>query len=167
MLPERSGGNVSYAQHVIFGDPSEHFFVGGTFAHPLHVSLRARVRVRVRVAPRPDRATDKERRIRPTRLSVSRAGVLVAWRKCIRVCRSILLHVYPLLYIRFARRFCIYRRKRANSCRSEEQADFVSAVQKHGYLGVKLSVFVAVPFVFTGFIARATLTLLHVEYVNA
>lgn len=50
MLPERSGGNVSYAQHVIFGDPSGHFFVGGTFAHPLHVSLRARVRVRVRVS---------------------------------------------------------------------------------------------------------------------
>lgn len=44
---ERSGGNVSYAQHVIFGDPSEHFFVGGTFAHPLHVSLRARAYVYV------------------------------------------------------------------------------------------------------------------------
>lgn len=47
---ERSGGNVSYAQHVIFEDPSEHFFVGGTFAHPLHVSLRARAYVCVSFA---------------------------------------------------------------------------------------------------------------------
>lgn len=38
---ERSGGNVSYAQHVIFGDPSEHFFAWGTFAHPSRVCVRA------------------------------------------------------------------------------------------------------------------------------
>lgn len=45
---ERSGGNVSYAQHVIFGDPSEHFFAWGTFAHPSRVCVRAFERERER-----------------------------------------------------------------------------------------------------------------------
>lgn len=65
---ERSGGNVSYAQHVIFGDPSEHFFARGTFAHPLHVSVRAR----------PGRPRTKETKGNGSKGVVNRSVVLVA-----------------------------------------------------------------------------------------
>lgn len=88
---ERSGGNVSYAQHVIFGDPSEHFFVGGTFAHPLHVSLRARalslcVCVRALVYGRPERKRQRETHTnRAIKRVVNRAGVLVTERKRVRL----------------------------------------------------------------------------------
>lgn len=54
---ERSGGNVSYAQHVI--DPSERFFARGTFAIPC-TSWRAREYERASRAKRTKRRRARE-----------------------------------------------------------------------------------------------------------
>ena len=101
---ERSGGNVSYAQHVIFGDPSEHFFVGGTVrtSPARFATFRARARACVRVCGYGDPSErDKEKRTRATRLSETYIPLACVGNPGENVCvfvKSIVhaSHVYPV-----------------------------------------------------------------------
>lgn len=113
---ERSGGNVSYAQHVIFGDPSKHFFAGGTFAHPLHICACVRVYV-CGLSERDKKIlcakhTHIQHQVQGSRKSRGCIGNLAKTCSCLHIYRrTSLVSMYVLcmywLHARFARCFSI------------------------------------------------------------